>query len=132
MTWLVHMRDPVALWRDLGPRGFAGMQVLLLGSVLQPMLAPALWTLWFLSLGLPHTVALALTATQLHHILLALLLTEAITALIALIAIHRAGALRLGDRALRLFPAGHPRFGQSRRRGGNPAVSLGQDPARRL
>ena len=58
MTWLVHMRDPVALWRDLGPRGFAGMQVLLLGSVLQPMLAPALWTLWFLSLGLPHRVAL--------------------------------------------------------------------------
>ena len=91
MTWLVHMRDPVALWRDLGPRGFAGMQVLLLGSVLQPMLAPALWTLWLLSLGLPHRVALAFNATQLHHILLALLLTEAITALIALIAIHRAG-----------------------------------------
>lgn len=91
MTWLVHMRDPVALWRDLGPRGFAGMQVLLLGSVLQPILAPALWTLWLLSLGLPHSVALDLNATQLHHILLVMLLTEAFTALIALIAIHRAG-----------------------------------------
>ena len=31
MTWLCHMRAPRRLWRDLGPAGFAGFQVLFLG-----------------------------------------------------------------------------------------------------
>ena len=26
MTWAVHMRDPRRLWRELGPRGFIGVQ----------------------------------------------------------------------------------------------------------
>lgn len=45
MTWLVQMRSPRQLWRDLGPRGFAGFQVAILGSTLQPILAPVLWSL---------------------------------------------------------------------------------------
>lgn len=40
MTWLVHMRQPRALWRDLGPRGFLGVQALLLGTLAQVILAP--------------------------------------------------------------------------------------------
>src|SRR5690606_23900975 len=54
MTWGVHMRDPVALWRDLGARRFIGLQVQLFASVSQYLLAPVLWSFWLLSLGLPH------------------------------------------------------------------------------
>lgn len=54
MTWGVHMRDPQALWRDLGPRRFIGLQVQLAASVSQYLLAPVLWSFWLLSLGLPH------------------------------------------------------------------------------
>ncbi|WGR61269.1 glycosyltransferase [Paracoccus ferrooxidans] len=54
MTWGVHMRDPVALWRDLGTRRFLALQVQLFASVSQYLLAPVLWSFWLLSLGLPH------------------------------------------------------------------------------
>ncbi|WP_291337143.1 glycosyltransferase family 2 protein [Albidovulum sp.] len=57
MTWASHMRDPVRLWRELGPKRFLGVQILLLGSVSQALLAPALWTFWVLALGLPHPLA---------------------------------------------------------------------------
>ena len=54
MTWGVHMRDPLALWRDLGARRFLGLQVQLFASLSQYLLAPVLWSFWLLSLGLPH------------------------------------------------------------------------------
>lgn len=54
MTWATHMRDPVALWRDLGPRRFWGVQVMFLGSLVQLILAPILWSCWALSLGYAH------------------------------------------------------------------------------
>ncbi|WP_282602539.1 glycosyltransferase [Paracoccus sp. PARArs4] len=54
MTWGVHMRDPVALWRDLGPRRFWGFQVQFFGSLSQYLLAPVLWSFWLLTAGLPH------------------------------------------------------------------------------
>ncbi|TNC74592.1 glycosyltransferase [Rubellimicrobium roseum] len=57
ITWAVHMRDPWALWRDLGPRRFWGFQVMLLGSLLQIALAPILWSFWLVPLGLPHPLA---------------------------------------------------------------------------
>lgn len=57
MTWITHMRDPVRLWRELGPRKFFGFQMLLLGSVVQALTAPLLWTFWLVPLGVPHPVA---------------------------------------------------------------------------
>jgi hypothetical protein len=54
MTWIVHMRDPARLWRDLGPRGFWGVQVLFVCTVSQFLLAPLLWTLWLAWFGLDH------------------------------------------------------------------------------
>ncbi|SIQ30836.1 Glycosyltransferase, catalytic subunit of cellulose synthase and poly-beta-1,6-N-acetylglucosamine synthase [Paracoccus thiocyanatus] len=54
MTWGVHMRDPRALWRDLGARRFIGLQVQLFASVSQYLLAPVLWSFWLFALGLPH------------------------------------------------------------------------------
>ena len=54
MTWAVHMRDPVQLWKDLGARQFAGFQILFLGTLSQFLLAPVLWSFWLLTLDLPH------------------------------------------------------------------------------
>ncbi len=41
-TWLVHMRKPRLLWRELGPRGFLAFQVMLGGTVLSALVHP-----WF-------------------------------------------------------------------------------------
>lgn len=57
MTWATHMRAPVKLWRELGPKQFLGFQILLLGSILQQLMAPLLWSFWVLPFGLHHPVA---------------------------------------------------------------------------
>lgn len=57
MTWAVHMRDPLRLWRELGWKSFLAVQILFLGSLSQAVLAPVLWSFWALSLGLPHPMA---------------------------------------------------------------------------
>ena len=54
MTWTTHMRDPVALWRDLGPKRFFGFQAQLLGAVLGFALAPLLWSLAVKFFGVAH------------------------------------------------------------------------------
>ena len=54
MTWAVHMRDPAALYRDLGAWRFWGFQVQFLGALSQYLLAPILWSFWLLTFGLPH------------------------------------------------------------------------------
>ena len=57
MTWSVHMRDPVQLWRDLGTKRFIGVQILILGSLSQYILAPVLWSFWITLFGLWHPIA---------------------------------------------------------------------------
>ena len=54
MTWVVHMRAPRVLWRDLGAWRFLGVQLLFLGTLSQFLLAPLLWSFWLLPLGLWH------------------------------------------------------------------------------
>ncbi|MDU8943844.1 glycosyltransferase family 2 protein [Ovoidimarina sediminis] len=54
LTWAVHMRHPLRLWRDLGPRKFLGFQILFLGTTLLFLLAPLMWSLLALPLGLAH------------------------------------------------------------------------------
>lgn len=57
MTWAVHMRDPVRLWRELGPKRFLGVQIVFLGSLSPAALAPVLWSFWLLAFGLLHPLA---------------------------------------------------------------------------
>ncbi|MFY0634468.1 MAG: glycosyltransferase [Vannielia sp.] len=54
LTWAVHMRRPVRLWRDLGAWRFAGFQLLFLGALSQFILAPLLWSFWLVAFGLWH------------------------------------------------------------------------------
>ncbi len=76
MTWLTHMRDPVLLWRELGPRRFLGFQLLLAGSVLHALLAPVLWTFWVIPFGLPHPVQSVVSGPVLNLLLLLFLVIE--------------------------------------------------------
>jgi cellulose synthase/poly-beta-1,6-N-acetylglucosamine synthase-like glycosyltransferase len=49
-TWLVHMRDPVALWRELGPANFFHVQTLIGGMVFSLWINPLFWAMalvWF-------------------------------------------------------------------------------------
>ena len=59
MTWVTHMRRPAALWRELGPMGFLGFQLILLGGLTAYLAAPVFWALWLgaLGLGLPVLAA---------------------------------------------------------------------------
>ncbi|RMD47207.1 MAG: glycosyltransferase [Alphaproteobacteria bacterium] len=52
LTWAVHMARPGRLLAELGPWGFAGFNLLFLGTIGTFALAPALWALWALSFGL--------------------------------------------------------------------------------
>jgi glycosyltransferase XagB len=45
-TWLVHMRSPRALWRELGPQGFLAFQIMVGGTVLSALVHP-----WFYALA---------------------------------------------------------------------------------
>jgi hypothetical protein len=44
-TWLVHMRHPVQLWREIGPANFLAFQAIVGGSWLTPIINPIFWGL---------------------------------------------------------------------------------------
>ncbi|MEL7463574.1 MAG: glycosyltransferase family 2 protein [Pseudomonadota bacterium] len=84
-TWLTHMRDPGALWRDLGPRRFIGFNAILLGAVIGYLLMAPLWIV---------AVAAALGYAPAS----ATLATNAVAATGALVAPSLAAAAALGLR----------------------------------
>ncbi len=51
MTYIVHMRNPRQLLREIGPWRFFGLQVLFGATLSQFLLAPVLWVFWLLALG---------------------------------------------------------------------------------
>lgn len=53
-TYLVHMRRPGLLLRQLGGWKFCGFQAHFLAALSQFLLAPLLWSFWLVLLGLPH------------------------------------------------------------------------------
>ncbi|MGI9368371.1 MAG: glycosyltransferase [Ruegeria sp.] len=52
VTYLVHMRAPLRLLKDLGPVKFFGVQAFFLGTLGQFLLAPVLWVFWLTFLGI--------------------------------------------------------------------------------
>ncbi len=95
MTWGVHMRNPVALWRDLGARRFLALQVQLFAAVSQYLLAPVLWSFWLLALGLPHPLQGALSGMMGGHAIAALfglfMLAEALNIAVGIWAVRGRG-----------------------------------------
>ena len=47
-TWLVHIRHPRRLWRELGPRGFIAFQLTIGATPLVPLINPPFWALTLL------------------------------------------------------------------------------------
>jgi len=89
MTWAVHMRDPVLLWRQLGPRGFLCFQVLFLGSVSQAALAPLLLSFWAMTFHLPHPMT-GLVRPELAFAMICLfVLAEGVNLAIGLLGLRR-------------------------------------------
>ena len=79
ITYAVHMRNPRALWRDLGPWGFLGVQVLFAGTLSQFLLAPVLLSFWLAIFGLPHAVADAMGSGAMAALAVAFLGAEFIS-----------------------------------------------------
>lgn len=89
MTWAVHMRDPGLLWRQLGPRGFLGFQVLFLGTIAQFLLAPLLWSFMLLPFGFHHPLYDALPVAVVWALAGVFFLSEAANIVIGAIGLGR-------------------------------------------
>lgn len=64
ITWATAMREPAALWRDLGTWRFLGLQAQMLTAVMGFFLAPLLWSLVLLPFGVPHPLGDVLSPGQ--------------------------------------------------------------------
>jgi len=53
-TYLVHMRHPRRLYRQLGAWKFWGFQAHFVSALSQVVLAPVLWSFWLVLFALPH------------------------------------------------------------------------------
>jgi len=87
VTYAVHMRTPRLLWRQLGPRGFFGMQVVFLGSLVQAALSPFLWTFWVMPLGLWHPAQDLLAPAVMWSLIGLFLMSEAVNVAIGIVAV---------------------------------------------
>ncbi|WP_425038430.1 glycosyltransferase family 2 protein [Primorskyibacter sp. S187A] len=91
ITYLVHMRAPAQLWRQLGPGAFFGFQVFFLASLSQFALAPLLWSFWLAVAGFPHPVVDALPPVGFVILASLFVLTEVIGLVVGMTAVasHR-------------------------------------------
>jgi glycosyltransferase XagB len=95
VTWAVHMRDPVALWRDLGTWRFLGVQLIYLGALVQFALAPLLWSFVLMFAGLPHPFADDWPRAMMLAFVAIFLVAEVANVVVLTVAARRAGKGRL-------------------------------------
>jgi cellulose synthase/poly-beta-1,6-N-acetylglucosamine synthase-like glycosyltransferase len=91
ITYMVHMRSPRALLRDLGFLRFMGVQTLFLASVSQFAAAPLLWSFWLSFFGVTHPVATTLGPGVMWGLAGLFLTAEALNIVIGLIAVSGRG-----------------------------------------
>ena len=90
ITYGVHMRDPLKLWRDLGAWQFFGVQMLFAGTISQFLLAPLLWSFWLMMVGLPHPLDGILSKPVAVSFAITFLLSEIIGVSVAALAVAKA------------------------------------------
>ncbi len=95
VTYLVHMRRPRLLWRELGPRRFFGFQLVFLTAISQFLLAPALWLLWAAAFGMPHPLENHVAAATVTWLAVGTALAACLNGAIALLAVARMNRPRL-------------------------------------
>lgn len=87
VTYLVHMRSPLRLLKDLGLWRFLGVQAFFIGTVGQFLLAPVLWLFWLITFGLPGPLDPILSSAGLILLFGLFLFAEAVNALVGAIAV---------------------------------------------
>ena len=87
ITWLVHMRAPGALLRDLGVVRFLGVQTLLFATFAQFALAPLLWSFWLTLAGFDHPITHTLGGQIAQTMLWVFIVTEVINLSISMAAV---------------------------------------------
>jgi cellulose synthase/poly-beta-1,6-N-acetylglucosamine synthase-like glycosyltransferase len=88
-TWLVHMRQPFRLWREVGGRAFLGINLLLGAVPLIAVLNPIFWALtavWFLAQ--PHALTVLLPAPIYYPALASMLAGNFLALYVSVIAIR--------------------------------------------
>jgi cellulose synthase/poly-beta-1,6-N-acetylglucosamine synthase-like glycosyltransferase len=100
-TWLVHMRHPRQLYRELGGAGFANFNLFVGGTPLLALLNPIFWTLtilWFLTES--PVIAALFPAWVYYPALLCWVIGNAAVAYLSLLSVHIAEQPKLGLAAL--------------------------------
>jgi cellulose synthase/poly-beta-1,6-N-acetylglucosamine synthase-like glycosyltransferase len=91
-TWLVHMREPARLWRELGAAGFIGLNAVVGATPIVALLNPLLWILflaWFA--GRLQIVEALFPAWLLYPAIACALLGNALALLRTAISVRAAG-----------------------------------------
>ncbi len=95
ITWATHMRDPRALWRDLGMRGFLGFQVLFLGAITSYLAMPLFWVILAGHVGFDLAFWQTFPAWLMTGFFASMFAGQAVMLTCAVIAAHDAGRKRL-------------------------------------
>lgn len=82
VTYLVHMRRPAQLYRQLGHRRFWGFQAHFVSALSQFVLAPFLWSFWLVLFNLPHPLDPFVSREIMIGLGLTFLMVEVISVLI--------------------------------------------------
>lgn len=99
-TYLVHMRSPRRLWRELGARAFLGLQVLMGGMILSALVHP--WFYVLVALDLWQGRLLGFPGTALGHTLLWLGVVNLVAGYVSAIALGSVATARRGRLGLAL------------------------------
>ena len=97
-TYLVHMRAPARLWRELGARRFLGLQVLMGGLILSAFVHP--WFYVLVAADLWQGRLLGVPASWLGHSILWIGLVNMIAGYVSAIALGSVSAARRGRLSL--------------------------------
>jgi cellulose synthase/poly-beta-1,6-N-acetylglucosamine synthase-like glycosyltransferase len=100
-TYLVHMRAPLRLWRELGPQGFIGLQVLMGAMILSALVHP--WFYVLVALDAWRGQLLGIPENALGHTLLLLGIVNLVTGYISAIALGSVATARRGRLGLALY-----------------------------
>jgi cellulose synthase/poly-beta-1,6-N-acetylglucosamine synthase-like glycosyltransferase len=95
-TWLVHMRHPVQLWRELGPWGFVGFNLFVGGTPFLALINPVFWGLtavWFV--GRPEFIVQLFPGWLYYVSLLCMVLGNFAFAYTAMVSARATGSPRL-------------------------------------
>lgn len=87
ITWAVHMRSPVKLYKDLGAWRFLGVQLLFLGSLSQYFFAPLLWSFWLVPFFELHPIRMILSSNAIIGLGIIFFLSELLSISVGMMAV---------------------------------------------